>query len=301
MPVAISQAGSRLVRLGYADAFGYGSCRVSFKGVGVCVWTFRGVDMSGKPASEPDMQEPRRRKRAPSQPPAGPARFADTGNTIADAVYARLHRDIVSMNLKPGTAISEKEVALVEGVSRTPVREAILRLSKEKLVEVVPKSGTFVARIPLSSLPEAIIVRRALEAATVRAAARHATADHIRKIHLLIDLQRKYATAGDELAFHRADEDFHAEIANSVGYQGIWDLIAQVKVQVDRYRRLTLPQEGRMHIIIEEHCAVIDAIEAGNADAAVHAMEAHLDKLQLDLTVFRDMWPDYFIHDTSLG
>ena len=246
------------------------------------------------------MAEQHRRKRAPSQPPVGPARFTDTGNSIADGVYNRLRENIVSMTLKPGTAISEAEMALLEGVSRTPVREAILRLAKEKLVEVIPKSGTFIARIPLSSLPEALVIRRALEAVTVRDASKHATPGHIRDLRVLVELQHQYAVAGNERAFYSADEDFHEAIASFGGNQGIWDLIAKVKVQVDRYRRLTLPQEGRMLKTISEHAAVVDAMEAGDVDTAVSAMEAHLDNLQLDLTVFRDLWPDYFIHDISL-
>lgn len=83
-------------------------------------------------------------------------------------------------------------------------------------------------------------------------------------------------------------------------FSGIWDLILQVKVQVDRYRRLTLPQTGRMAMIIQEHEAVVDALAAGDADAAVQNMDFHLDKLQLDIAVFRDLWPDYFIHDIKI-
>ena len=201
------------------------------------------------------------------------------------------------MKLVPGTPISEKEVALEEKVSRTPVREAILRLAEERLVEVVPKSGIFVARIPMSALPEAIVARRALEGVTVRAAAQHANRSQVTELVSLVQRQEEAAERGDPVAFHRADEDFHAAIARIGRYPGIWDLIQQVKVQIDRYRRLTLPQEGRMDMVAGEHLAVVRAIEAGDADLAVARMEEHLDKLQLDISVFLDMWPDYFVHD----
>ena len=182
---------------------------------------------------------------------------------------------------------------LVRGV----VREAILRLAEERLVEVVPKSGTFVARIPMSALPEAIVARRALEGVTVRAAAQHANRSQVTELVSLVQRQEEAAERGDPIAFHRADEDFHAAIARIGRYPGIWDLIQQVKVQIDRYRRLTLPQEGRMDMVAGEHLAVVRAIEAGDADLAVARMEEHLDKLQLDISVFLDMWPDYFVHD----
>jgi DNA-binding GntR family transcriptional regulator len=241
-----------------------------------------------------------RRRRSPNAPPAGHAAFSiQAGTTIADAVHRRLRKDIVSMKLVPGTPISEKEVAHAENVSRTPVREAVLRLAEERLVEVVPKSGTFVARIPLSALPEAIVARRALEGVTVRAAAQHAGRSQVTELVALVQRQEEAAGRGDLVAFHKADEDFHAAIARIGRYPGIWDLIQQVKVQIDRYRRLTLPQEGRMGMVASEHLAVVRAIEAGDADLAAARMEEHLGKLQLDIAVFRDMWPDYFVHDLA--
>ncbi|VAW12191.1 Transcriptional regulator, GntR family [hydrothermal vent metagenome] len=249
----------------------------------------------------PPAESTSRRKRAPNAPPIGAARFADQSvKSIADAIHQRLRQDIVSLALVPGLPISEQDLALAEGVSRTPVREAILRLAKERLVEVVPKSGTFVARIPLSALPEAIVVRRALEGVTVRAAANAATAEQIAEIQSLLEHQARVCEAGDLAAFHLADEAFHAAIARIGRYPGIWDLVQQVKVHVDRYRRLTLPIEGRMATVIEEHRAVLEAMKAGDADLAVARMEDHLGKLQLEISVIRDMWPDYFVHDIQL-
>lgn len=251
--------------------------------------------------AEPPAEKANRRRRAPNAPPMGAARFADQSvKTIADAIHRRLRHDIVSLTFAPGLPISEQDLALAEGVSRTPVREAILRLAKERLVEVVPKSGTFVARIPLSVLPEAIVVRRALEGITVRAAAAHASKDQIAEIQALLDHQARVGAAGDMEAFHRADEAFHAAIARIGRYPGIWDLVRQVKVHVDRYRRLTLPIEGRMKMVVEEHRAVLEAMKAGDADLAVARMEDHLGKLQLEISVIRDMWPDYFVHDIQL-
>jgi len=243
----------------------------------------------------------RRRRRVPNAPPKGAARFADPSvRSIADTIHHKLRQDIVSLALVPGLPISEQDLALAEGVSRTPVREAILHLAKERLVEVVPKSGTFVARIPLSALPEAIVARRALEGVTVRAAARHATADQMADMYSHLDHQTKVCEAGDKAAFHRADEAFHAAIARIGRYPGLWDLVQQVKVHVDRYRQLTLPIKGRMEMVIEEHRALLEAMEAGDTDLAGARMEDHLGKLQLEISVIRDMWPDYFVHDIQI-
>ena len=124
------------------------------------------------------------------------------------------------------------------------MREAILKLSDEGLLDIFPQSGIFVSRIPLAALPEAIIIRKALEATTAQMAAQRATTSQILHLHSILERQREANAAGDNDAFHQADETFHAAIAEIAGYPGIWTLIQQVKVHVDRYRRLTLAAGG---------------------------------------------------------
>lgn len=108
-------------------------------------------------------------------------------------IYQVLWNDIVSLRRYPGDPILEKEIAAQFGVSRTPVREAILRLSNEKLIEILPQSGTFVARIALDTLPEAIVVRKALEDVTVRAAAVKASRTQIATLRANLELQKVQA------------------------------------------------------------------------------------------------------------
>ena len=188
----------------------------------------------------------------------------------------------MSLRLKPGDPISEKEVAARYGVSRTPVREAIQRLADERLVEIYPQSGTFVARIPYDDLPEAMIIRKALETASVRLAAEKATRSQLLALAAIVEQQREAAEANDRGAFHRADEAFHAKIAEVSGFPGIWRQVLQVKVQVDRYRRLTLSQQGRMAQVIADHERILAGIAAGNADDADRGMAHHLDAVLPD-------------------
>lgn len=242
-----------------------------------------------------------RKPRARNAPPAaGAATRAQKPIKNSEIVYNDLKRAIITMELTPGTPIIERELTQRYGISRTPLREAVLRLTEDRLVDVVPKSGTYVARIPLSYLREGIVARRALEEVTVRAATRRTTESQIMGLRAIIQRQKEVAGAGDEEAFHRADEDFHAGICIAAGFPGIWDMVLQMRVHIERYRRLTLPQAGRMLVIVGEHSAVLDAIAAGKADEAVEHMKNHLDKLTLDIAVFRDLWPDYFIVDVDL-
>ena len=242
-----------------------------------------------------------RKTRARNAPPAaGAAARSQKPIKNSEIVYNDLRRAIIAMELVPGTPIVERDLTQRYGISRTPLREAVLRLTEDRLVDVVPKSGTYVARIPLSSLREGIVARRALEEVTVRAATRRATESQVMGLRAIIQRQKEVAEAGDEEAFHRADEDFHAGICIAAGFPGIWDMILQMRVHIERYRRLTLPQAGRMLVVLGEHSAVLDAIAAGDADQAVERMKSHLDKLTLDIAVFRDLWPGYFIVDVDL-
>jgi DNA-binding GntR family transcriptional regulator len=179
-------------------------------------------------------------------------------------------------------------------VSRTPVREAILRLAAEGLVEIFPQSGTFVSRIPLAALPEAIIIRKSLEETTAKLAAERATASQVLGLWSLIERQAEAKSAGDQDAFHRADEDFHGALAEAAGYPGIWAFVQQVKSHVDRYRRLTLPQQGRMARARREHIAIAEGVEAHDPGRAVAAMAAHLDGLMSDIPEIQKLNPDYF-------
>jgi DNA-binding GntR family transcriptional regulator len=244
-------------------------------------------------------------KRKPGAAAApSPERRAFTGRagrrraeSASATIYRTLREEIIWLARKPGEPIIEKDIAEAQSVSRTPVREALLRLAAEGLVDTVAKSGTFVARIPISALPEAIVVRKALEQVTARAAASHARRSEVTNLRAILERQREAESAGDRVAFHIADEAFHAAVAATGGYPGIWSLVKGVKTQIDRYRLLTLPQPGRMARVIREHAAVVAAIERHDADRAAAAMEGHLDGLRISMEDIRRMNPDFFYED----
>lgn len=218
----------------------------------------------------------------------------DGARTASQAIHRLLRDEIVSMRRLPGSWINEKEIAADCGVSRTPVREALLRLSDERLVEIVPKSGTIVARIPAAVLPDIIMARRALERQTVTMAAEKALGSEIANLRAIVERQREAEAAGDIAAFHVADEAMHAAIAATAGHATIWSMIEQIKVQLDRYRRLTLPRPHRISRAIEEHAGIVEAIAAHDPALAGRLMDAHLDGLSDLLDKLHEMEPDYF-------
>lgn len=221
--------------------------------------------------------------------------------TSAQTLHSQLRTEIISLKRRPGEPINEKEIASEHGVSRTPVREALLRLTSEKLVEIIPKSGTIVSRIPVAVLPEAIVARTALELVTVRAAAERAERSGIASLRTILEMNREKQQAGDKEGFHTTDEALHQMIVQIAGYPAIWSFIEHIKIQLDRYRHLTLPQPHRMEHATQEHAEIIDAIAEHNPARAARAMKFHLDGLALSLASIRDINPDYFTGDTNLA
>jgi len=214
--------------------------------------------------------------------------------TTANAIFERLYADIVSLRLTPGMVLQEKRIAEEFGVSRTPVREALLRLSDGGLVDIFPQSGTVVSRVPVSAIPEAVVIRKALESTTVESAARIAEPRHIAQLDAIIARQKVLAALGDASNFHEEDEAFHEAITQIAGYPGIWSILKTVKVQIDRARRLTLPALGRMDNVVHEQAVIRDAIAAHDVEAARAAMLHHLSAVIPDVAELRARYPDYF-------
>lgn len=215
--------------------------------------------------------------------------------TTATVIYHELYEAIVNMRLVPGTPLQEKTLTQRFGVSKTPVREALIRLAEDGLVDIYPQSGTFVSHIPIGSLPEATVIRLALEDTAIQRATEIATPADIAQLDTKLANQRMLAELGDIDAFHEADEAFHEAIALIAGYPNIWKLLRQVKVQINRARRLTLPVAGRMEQVIGEHVVVRDAMARHDVAAARVALRDHLNVFIPDVGRLRLQYPDYFI------
>ena len=219
----------------------------------------------------------------------------NTRASAASIVEDDLRQAIVSMEIKPGTALIEKELTARFGVSRTPVREALIRLRDDGLVEIFPQSGTFVGRISVRSIPEAVMIRQALECMAAEHAAKVGDVAAMARVQAAIEAQRRAAASGDQRAFHEEDEAFHAAISEAAGLPGVWRLVQTIKMQVDRCRRLTLPVPGRMDKVVIEHSVILDAVRRGDAAIARQAVQAHLGAVIPDLDQMTRDYPDYFV------
>jgi DNA-binding GntR family transcriptional regulator len=189
--------------------------------------------------------------------------------------------------------LDEAEIARAHGVSRTPVREALLALAQEGLVVIRPQSGTFVSLIDGDALPEAIEARRALEELAARRAAERRPASDLFRPSL--KAAREAAKVEDVEAFHMADDAFHQSIYEAGETPIVGRLARALRAQVDRYRRLTLPQPGRMRRVAQEHEEIAQEILRGEPKAAARAMRRHLAALHDDVAATRAARPEMFL------
>jgi len=226
---------------------------------------------------------------------------AESGLSASRRIYGVLRERILDLEMVPGQRIVELDIAAEHAVSRTPVHEAVQRLAEEGLVEIRQRVGTFVARIPVDGLEEAMLVRTALEVAVVEKAAARLTPAGVAQLELILAEQRAAAEARDMRRFHRADEAFHAALADIAGFPGVWRTIQLAKTQLDRFRHLTLPLQGRMQSVVEEHMAVVAALRDGEGHRAADTMREHLDHVLPIIGMTRAFQPEYFVNQTATG
>ena len=210
-----------------------------------------------------------------------------------EEIYARLREDIVTLRRPPGTPMSDKTISAEFNISRTPVREAILRLVDENLVTAVPSSGTFVTKIHAEALKNAKFVRSALERAAAGAAARVATPQDVSDLKKIVASQAG-AAENSQVDFYELDEAFHRRIFAISGHDEAWNTIIRSKAQLDRVRYLSLGNESRLSQVVKEHSAVVEAIAAGRDIDAEAAMLLHLDAAYVNVSRAVEIYQQYF-------
>ena len=202
----------------------------------------------------------------------------DSESEPDSSIYATLRRDIAALRLRPGMRLSENELAARFGTSRAPVREALIRLVEDGLIEVRPQRGSFVSAISLSAMEQGRLVREALEVAIIRRACeKKLPTDAIAKCEAAISQQM--ASRRDPERFTHYDDAFHRAFAEGASLHGVWAIIEREKVQFDRLRILSLPAVTPVNLLIEQHRDILAAVIRGNADKAEKAIRVHLSEV----------------------
>jgi len=218
---------------------------------------------------------------------------------IAPQLFSALRQGIIELRLRPGEALSEKDIAARFGVSRQPVREAFIKLSEAGLVEIRPSRGTYVMKISARELANARFVREAIEGDIANNAGRLARPEHVAELRRHLDRQRVAASHNDYGSFNELDEAFHRAIADIVDCDYAWRIVESARVQTDRVRFLSLPDASPMPLLIRQHEAIVDCLEANDPEGTEAAMRRHLREILVALPRLAAAYPDLFA-DTEL-
>jgi len=218
----------------------------------------------------------------------------DRYRQAAPQLYELLREAIVSLALPPGTALVRPELAAHYGVSQTPVRDALMRLEEEGLVDVIPQAGTRVSKIDLDRAGQAHFLRRAIEQELVRELASAGNAALVKRLRALLDVQQAQVQSADFEAFAAADQEFHRELYAAANMQDLWQLVYSRSGHIDRLRRLHLPALGKAQRIQNDHVLIVEAIAAGDPALAEQRLREHLSHTLRQVEEIRTRYPEYF-------
>ena len=199
-----------------------------------------------------------------------------TSRSRVQRVRDQLEDDIVNGRMRPGEQVQIETLMARFEVSRTPVREALQQLEISGLVEVLPKRGTFVAKVGIPALVHMFEVMAELESMCARLAARRATADTLAGIREALEACEREAVSNDANAYYYENERFHGLIYQACGNPFLVQQTQALKNRLKPYRRLQLRMRNRIQQSLSEHRDIVQAIELGNDEAAAVAAREHV-------------------------
>ncbi|MFF5567837.1 GntR family transcriptional regulator [Streptomyces sp. NPDC012623] len=199
----------------------------------------------------------------------------------AERVYSHIKEAVLDRRYEGGTLLTEGELAEAVGVSRTPVREALLKLEVEGLIKLYPKKGALVLAVSAQEIADVVETRLLVEEFAVRKAV-PASAALIARLEERLEEQRRRAEDGDLAAVAVSDRSFHAEIVRHAGNQILLKLYDQLR---DRQLRMGVAvleaHPDRIAKNVTEHAEMLEAIRAGDADRAAACVRSHVSRVKV--------------------
>jgi DNA-binding GntR family transcriptional regulator len=233
------------------------------------------------------LQQPKLARSAPT--PGGPT----DGLPSSELVYRHLKDDIITGALEPGSRLVELEIAAEFGVSRTPVREALKRLTAEKLVLADPARGVVVHAPDPGEIEDVFVVREALDGLAARIAAHRITPSELSRLRLIVDSMRQAVSGDRREHIVIANQRFHDVIYSAAGNPILARVASDLRDYVRRFSTLPFASPDRVNHVLAEHEGILAALIAHDPEAAEAASNGHLGAareylVKLDLEAFAE-------------
>ncbi len=215
----------------------------------------------------------------------------ETGREYA---LRNLKENIIHLELEPGSKISENEIASLLGLSRTPVREALIELSKVSIVEIYPQKGSNIALIDYTQVEEAHFMRQVLESAAVKLCCEQATKKDVEALRENVKLQEFHLqNNSDNSELLKLDNLFHQLIFDIVKKPQVHTLIRNFSIHLDRMRCITLKDISAQRVV-DDHKKILEAVENKDCTAAQNIMQQHISNYKTVEAVAAQRFPNFF-------
>lgn len=195
--------------------------------------------------------------------------------SLADQVFENLENDILSGKYPRGELLTESKLSQSLGVSRTPIREALRRLSQEHIIEESGK-GSIVLGITESDLKDIFFIRRKIEGTVAALAAKNRTDEQLATLKEAVEFQEFYLSKNDADKIKTMDSRFHETIYRMSGSSIMCDVLIPLHKKIQKYRRASLSNTSRAAASVSEHRGIFEAIAAGDAEKAELLFNEHL-------------------------
>lgn len=216
-----------------------------------------------------------------------------TRETARDYALRMLKRNIASLELAPGTMLSENELSAALGLSRTPIREALIELAKTRIVEILPQRGSRIALIDCNMVEESRFLRQVLEKAIIELACEQAPALDFSVAEANVKLQQFYLENQLPEKLMELDDDFHREFYRLTNRLQTYHLQESMALHFDRVRSLSLATVKDIKIVAD-HEAILRAVRAGEKEEAAALVVKHLNRYKVDEEAIREQYASYF-------
>ncbi len=219
--------------------------------------------------------------------------------TASEEIYQILRSEILSLRYKPGKELNLQLLSEQLQVSRSPVRDALMKLSGNNLVDIFPQKGTRVSLIDLRQVEEERFLRKSLEESAIRKFINIHTEEHLQMMEESIRLQEKAMRSENFIDFLAADNTFHSVIFSGINMSRIWDLIQSQCGNHHRIRLLSFSEKNVLPNIIEQHQSMLEALRFKDSKQLLAIEDKHLSKLLQETETMVLRYPHYFKKEVS--
>jgi len=216
------------------------------------------------------------------------------GTTVGDYVYGVIKRNIINLNMAPGSRVSEKEISDLFSVSRTPVREAFIKLAKEGLLHALPQRGTYISYIDLSIVEDARFIRESLEKSVLKIAIENFPQELLDVLQENINKQQRLVEQKLYYDFLMMDDNFHKTIFIGCNKERTWSFIEHINSEYRRVRMLSFITDINWKVVVEQHKLILESIRNHDDQMAQDIISIHIKKLKFEQVELRKKYPQYF-------